>query len=193
MRRRLIHPASLIGLVLLALAVGMLVQRAWPKTANAPMRQTLDRLRGSSVPVFVIIPQQPRDLTSSLEPDGYTYTIVRGDPLIVQGRRTGQPDAPPARSGPGQLRWTQAGTTYTITAESDLREGTPAGVMERVIPLELALRQNWGFTGDSPLLYLVYLPLLAGFGAWACWSLMIRGDWRTRSGIVDGEASAARG
>jgi len=192
MRRRLISPASIIFLVVLSVGIGLLVQHAWPRTANASMRQTLDRLRGSPVPVYVIVPQQPRVTNSTLEPDGYSYTIVRGDPLIVRGRRTGLPDAPPAPSGAGQLTWTQNGATYTITAESDLREGTPAGLMERVIPLELALRQNWGFTADTPLLYLLYVPLLAGFAGWACWSLVAAGEWRARPSREAEEAGAAR-
>jgi hypothetical protein len=175
-------------LLVLTLSIGLLVQRGWPKTANAGLRQTLDRLRGSSVPVLVVVPQQPRETSSSLEPDGYTYTIVRGDPLIVRGRRSGLPDSAPALSGPGQLTWSQGGATYTITAESDLRDGPPSALMERVTPLDVALRQNWGFEGDSPLLYLVYAPLLAGFGGWACWSLIVAGDGRPRR---PGEARGA--
>src|SRR5690349_5676473 len=130
-------------LLILALATGVLVQRAWPQPGNAGLRQTLDTLRGSPVPVFVVVPQQPRETHGSVEPDGFTYTIVRGDPLIVRGRRSGAPDAAPARSGSGQLTWSQGGVTYTITAESDLRDGTPSGLMERVTPLDVALRQNW--------------------------------------------------
>ena len=34
------------------------------------MRQTLDRLRAATVPVYVVIPQQPRDTQSTVEPDG---------------------------------------------------------------------------------------------------------------------------
>jgi hypothetical protein len=171
---------ALGGLLLLALAIGLLVQRAWPQPGNAGLRQSLDGLRGSSVPVYVVVPQQPRETHSTLEPDGYTYTIVRGDPLIVRGRRSGAPDAAPALAGRGQLTWSQAGVTYTITAESDLRDGPPSGLMDRVTPLDVALRQNWGFAGDTPLLYLVYVPLLAGFGGWACWAFIVSGDWRAR-------------
>jgi hypothetical protein len=172
---------SLLGVLLvLAISIGLLVQHAWPQPANAGLRQSLDRLRGSPVPVFVVVPQQPRETNSTVEPDGYTYTIVRGDPLIVQGRRSGLPDAPPALSSPGHLTWSQGGVTYTITAESDLRDGPPSGLMERLTPLDVALRQNWGFAGDTPLLYLLYAPLLGGFGGWACWSLLVPGDWRTR-------------
>lgn len=167
-------------LLVLAVAIALLVQHAWPQPANGGLRQSLDRLRGSPVPVFVVVPQQPRETNSTLEPDGYTYTIVRGDPLIVSGRRSGAPDAAPALSSPGHLTWSQGGVTYTITAESDLRDGPPSGLMERVTPLDVALRHNWGFAGDTPLLYLLYAPLLAGFGAWACWSLLVTGDWRAR-------------
>ena len=182
---------STLGVVfVLAVGIGLLVQRGWPNTANGEMRQTLDRLRGSPVPVLVVIPQQPRETTSSLEADGYTYTIVRGDPLIVRGRRSDLPDAAPALSGPGELTWTQGGATYTITAASDLKDGPPGALMARLTPLDLALRQNWGFAGDSPLLYLLYVPLLAGFGGWACWSLIVRGDWRPHASK---EAGAARG
>jgi hypothetical protein len=181
---------TLSVLVVLAAGIAVLVQRGWPNTANAGMRQTLDRLRGSPVPVLVVIPHQPRETNSSLEPDGYTYTIVRGDPLIVRGRRSGLPDAAPALSGPGQLTWTQDGATYTITAQSDLHDGPPSALMERLTPLDVALRQNWGFAGDSPLLYLLYVPLLAAFGGWACWSLMLRGDWRARTSEEAGAAKA---
>ena len=184
--RRAPHLGTLAFLLLLGIAIGLLVRNGWPATANASMRQTLDRLRAARVPVYVVIPQQPRDTLSTVEPDAYSYALVRGDPLIVRGRRTGQPDSPPTPSSPGQLTWTRNGVTYTITAESDLREGTPAGLMERVIPLELALRQGWGFEGDTPLLYLVYVPLLAGFGGWAVWSVL-GSDWRAtrRSEEVD--------
>ena len=181
---------SFVVLLVLALGIGLLVQRAWPQPANAGLRQSLDRLRGAPVPVFVVVPQQPREINSTLEPDGYTYTIVRGDPLIVQGRRSGLPGAPPTLSRPGQLTWSQGGVTYTITAESDLRDGPPSGLMERVTPLDVALRQNWGFAGDTPLLYLLYAPLLAGFGGWACWSLLVTGDWRARRQEATGGANA---
>ena len=177
MRGRL-RLGTLAFLIALSVSIGLLVQRGWPKTANGGLRQTLEGLRGSPVPVFVVVPQQPRDTTSTLETDGYTYTIVRGDSLVVRGRRTGLPDEPPRLSAQGQVSWTKSGATYTITAESDLRDGPPSALMERVIPLDIALRQNWGFGADVPLLYLLYVPLLAGFGAWACWSLVVTGDWR---------------
>ena len=172
----------------MALSIGLLVQRAWPQPANAGLRQSLDRLRGSPVPVYVVVPQQPREISSSVESDGYTYTIVRGDPLIVRGRKSGLPDSAPVLSAPGEVTWTQGGATYTITAQSDLKDGPPAALMERVTPLDVALRQNWGFAGDSPLLYLLYVPLLAGFGAWACWSLIVADSWRARP---SGEARGA--
>jgi hypothetical protein len=177
-------------LLVLAVGIGLMVQRAWPQPANGGLRESLDRLRGSPVPVFVVVPQQPRETKSTLEPDGYTYTIVRGDPLIVHGRRSGLPDAPPALSSPGELTWSQGGVTYTITAQSDLHDGPPSGLMERVTPLDVALRQNWGFAGDTPLLYLLYAPLLAGFGGWACWSLLVAGEWRARRHDATGGANA---
>jgi hypothetical protein len=183
---------AVVFLLALALTIGLLVRRGWPGTANAGLRQSLDRLRQSPVPVLVVVPQQARETTSALEPDGYSYTIVRGDPLIVRGRRTGLPDAPPAVAEPGQLSWTRGGVTYTITAESDLREGTPSGLMGRVIPLDVALRQNWGFEGDTALLYLVYIPLLFGFGGWACWKLIATSDWRDRPGSAQAIREEAR-
>jgi hypothetical protein len=174
---RTVQVGTILVLLILAVGIAVLVRRGWPLTANAQMYETLDRLRGSPVPVYVVIPQQPRELKSTVESDGFTYTIVRGDPLIIRGRRTGQPDAPATPSSPGQLTWSIGGVTYTITAESDLKDGPPSALMERVIPLELALRQGWGFSGDSPLLYLLYVPLLAGFGGWVLWSALTT-DWR---------------
>jgi hypothetical protein len=182
--------SAFVVLLVLGVGIGLLVQRAWPQPANPGLRETLDRLRGSPVPVFVVVPQQPRETKSTVEPDGFTYTIVRGDPLIVHGRRSGAPDAPPALSGPGQVSWSQGGATYTITAQSDLKDGPPSALMERVTPLDVALRQNWGFAGDTPLLYLLYAPLLAGFGGWACWSLLLAGDWRARRQEGTGGADA---
>ena len=176
--RRTVRVGTVVFLLALSLAIGVLVRRGWPLTANASMYETLDRLRASPVPVFVVIPQQPRETHSTVEPDGFSYTIVRGDPLIVRGRRTAEPDAPPTLSSPGRLTWSNGGVTYTITAESDLKDGPPAALMERLIPLELALRQGWGFGGDSPLLYLLYVPVLVAFAGWVVWSALT-GDWRT--------------
>src|SRR5919202_434053 len=122
MRGRL-RLGTLAFLIALSVSIGLLVQRGWPKTANGGLPQTLEGLRGPPVPVFVVVPQQPRDTTGTLEPDGYTYTIVRGDSLVVRGRRTGLPDEPPRLSAQGQVSWTKSGATYTITAESDLRDG----------------------------------------------------------------------
>ncbi|HYY88977.1 MAG TPA: hypothetical protein VFA49_09285 [Chloroflexota bacterium] len=176
--RRTVRVGTVVFLLALSLAIGVLVRRGWPLTANASMYETLDRLRASRVPVFVVIPQQPRETHSTVEPDGFSYTIVRGDPLIVRGRRTAVPDTPATLSSPGRLTWSNGGVTYTITAESDLKDGPPAALMERVIPLELALRQGWGFGGDSPLLYLLYVPVLVAFAGWVVWSALT-GDWRT--------------
>lgn len=148
-------------------AAGFIAASVWPRTADASLRRTLDALRASPVPVLVALPDVPRDTQAQTDHAGYTYTLVGpGGNLVVHGSRT-PPSSPPA---PDELRWTDAGVSYSLTAPG--ARDDPAGTRARLVPLDDALRQRWGFLPDTPLLYAGYLSVFVAFLVYAGWSVL---------------------
>ncbi len=171
---------ALVPLLVVAASLGLLAPRAWPATANPALRATLDTLRAAPVPVLVVLPQEPRETRAQVLGDGYTYTIVRPDspPLVLRGTRMPGAATSEPRVGNGELRWTTDGTAYTVTDPGIDSPEAASSLRERAIPLATALREQWGFEPDTPLLYLVYLPLFLGFAAWAAVTLFFSRDSR---------------
>jgi hypothetical protein len=119
------------------------------------------------VPALVIQPQEPRETRAEVSADGYAYALFAPDgPIQVTGSR--QPGAA-AAAGPGSMTWSQDGITYTLSAPPTYSPQQMAETAARLTPVNVALSDEYGFAFDTPLLFVVYLPLLLAFVGLGVW------------------------
>jgi hypothetical protein len=168
-------------------ALAVLVWAVWPRAADAPLRATYDRLRQSPVPPLLVGQSLPRQASAEVSRDGYSIsTDVPGVGQVSVAGRIGGAVAEGSlqvRGHPAQLSraddatvlaWQEAGAGYRLTLPGRAEERTMQALAQRVEPLPDAARDAYGFVGDTPLLYLVYLPLFVAFGGWASARLLAR-------------------
>jgi hypothetical protein len=70
--------------------------------------------------------------------------------------------------------WQEPGATYSLTVAGWADDARLQAVGQRIVPLADARRDAFGFGWDTPLLYVVYLPLCVGFVGWASGRLLAR-------------------
>jgi hypothetical protein len=166
-------------------ALALLVWAVWPRAADAELRATYDRLRASPVPPLLVGQNPPRQMTAEVSPNGYSVSSdVPGiGQVAIVGRAGGTTAQGPlqVRGHPAQLgqsndrtilTWQEGGAGYTLTLPGRPDERTIQAVAQRVEPLPDAARDALGFPGDTPLLYLAYLPLFVAFAGWASGRLL---------------------
>jgi hypothetical protein len=166
-------------------ALAVLVWAVWPRAADAQLRATYDRLRGSPVPPLLVGQSLPRQMNAEVSPDGYSVSsdVPGVGQVSIAGRTRGTTaqGAFEVRGQPAQLSraadvtvltWQEAGAGYTLTLPGRPDERTIQALARRVEPLPDAARDAFGFAGDTPLLYLVYLPLFVAFAGWASGRLL---------------------
>jgi hypothetical protein len=168
-------------------ALAILVWAVWPRAADAELRATYARLRSSPVPPLLVGSTLPRDTSAEVAADGYTVSAdmpglgrismvgraggaVDDGPLQVRGHAAQVSRSDQATT----LTWQEGGAAYTLTLPGQPDATTLQAVAQRVEPLPDAARDAFGFTADTPLLYLVYLPLFVGFCGWASGRLLAR-------------------
>ena len=168
-------------------ALAVLVWAVWPRAADAQLRATYDRLRQSPVPPLLIGQSLPRQASAEVSSDGYSFSsdVPGVGAVSIVGRPGGVPFASPlsVRGHPAQfsdsndgtvLTWLEGGADYTLTVPGRADLSTIQALAQRVEPLPDATRDAFGFGGDTPLLYLVYLPLFVAFAGWASARLLAR-------------------
>ena len=169
------------------LALAVLVWAVWPRAADAQLRATYDRLRQSPVPPLLVGQSLPRQASAEVSRDGYSIAMdVAGVGQVSVAGRIGGTVAEGSllvRGHPAQLSraddatvlaWQEAGAGYTLTLPGRADQRTIQALAERVEPLPDAARDAFGFARDTPLLYLLYLPLFVAFGGWASARLLGR-------------------
>lgn len=164
-------------LVLLSLGAALVAWRVWPTTPPewVSLRSSFDALRRAPVPALVVVPFEPRQARAEVDSDGYRYTLPRPDgDLVIEGRRLPvQPDplgqasltvrGVPAQWSTGTVTWRENGARYTLSGPEAASVQDGEGATRRLIGLDAAQRQQFGYAVDTPLLFGVYLPLLVFF------------------------------
>ncbi len=168
-RLRASHARLLLVLLVSTGALALLVRWVWPSPWNPGLRASFETLRASPVPVLVYVPRQPRDTHAEVTADGYRYTVAAESNLVVSGRRA----QPGARFDgyyrrPGQITWTDGGVEYSVEVGS-AEAWTDEIVHDSLLSLDAARLDQWGFSVDTPVLFLFYVPAFAAFTAWAAW------------------------
>jgi hypothetical protein len=168
-------------------ALAVLVWAVWPRAADSQLRATYDRLRESPVPPLVLGQPLPTRASADVSSDGYAFSsdLPGVGAVSIVGRPGGVPTASPlrVRGHPAQfsqsndatvLSWQEDGAGYTLTLHGSVDVRTIQALAQRVEPLPDAARDAFGFAGDTPLLYLLYLPLFLAFAGWASGRLLAR-------------------
>ncbi|HEY1295371.1 MAG TPA: hypothetical protein VGJ60_20005 [Chloroflexota bacterium] len=161
MRARL----AVLPLAVCALVLAAIVLLAYPRPADADVRQVYAELEHSTVPVQVIGWVQPANAHAQLVDGGYVFTEQTdrlGEVRIAADRDASQ-------LPPGDLKWQAADTSYSVQSSGDVEQLAP-----RVVLLQVAKQQIAGASLDTPLLYVAYLPALILTGAWLTVSLLRR-------------------
>ena len=156
---------AVLPVVLGAVAITVIVWRAWPRPVDAELRAAYAELERAPVPALVVgavVASEPRLQLSS---SGYALSVRAADlgEVTITGQRAVRTENPTA------LSWREGDVTYKLETAAD-----PGLVRARVVPVAEARRQLVGGGWDTPLLYLLYLPALIGFACWATWSLLLR-------------------
>lgn len=175
------------SLALLALVIWLI----WPRPTGdeAARRATYDALRPAAVPPL-LLGDATSNPTGSLTADGYTFeadlpsvgrVALRGQPgqlalasstgaLLVRGHPASLTTSPTETT----IAWQEPGATYTLSVPGQPDATTLQAIAARVAPLPDAARDAFGFGWDTPLLYLVYLPLFVGLFVWTGGRLLAR-------------------
>jgi hypothetical protein len=179
MDRRLYAAAVVIGIA----GISVIGALAWPQPADTGIRQAYQQLTTAAIPALVVGWISPDAGSVELRPDGYTLRVHDqqfGD-LSVEGQRdsvspaaTSPQDAAASRRDVGESR---QDATYRVDAAYD-----QFALRSRLIPLNEGMAQLSGHTLDTPLLYLVYLPLLIGVPLLAAASLLRDGRQSSKLG-----------
>jgi hypothetical protein len=193
---------AVVGALLLAA-----ISLAWPAPTANQQPATLTALQGSVVPV--LIPAVNRDWTTRSEvlPDGYRFTAipVGGVPLTIEGRQMPFPDDPhnqtvEVRGTRASLRtfrdqnsrddqrvayWQENGVYYAFTSPDSLGNPGLQEVLDRLTPLDTAIAATRTWPGDTPLLYVFYLPLMLATILGAVWLMLDE----TRPSVADRAAA----
>jgi hypothetical protein len=173
------------------LALAVLVWAVWPRATDAGLRvqSTYARLRASPVPPLLVGGTLPREASAEVSADGYAVSseVPGVGRVSIVGRAGSVPGAArgelKVRGHAAQvsltdagtaLAWEESGAAYTLTLPGRADDRLLQAVAQRITPLPDAARDAFGFAWDTPLLYLVYLPLLLGFAGWAGGRLLAR-------------------
>jgi hypothetical protein len=169
-------------------ALALLVWAVWPRATDTDLRATYARLRASPVPPLLVGGVLPRAASAEVSSDG--YAISTEVPNVGQVSIVGRTAAGTTSSGDVEVRgqpadvsvgeqattltWHERAATYTLSVPGRPDDRTLSALAQRVAPLQDATRDAFGFGWDTPLLYLVYLPLGLGFFGWASGRLLAR-------------------
>jgi hypothetical protein len=178
----------LAPLALLALLVWVVWPR--PSPAEAAQRATYDALRSAAVSPVLLAGGAVSDPRAGLTPDGYRFEADLagvGHVTLRGGQIAPMPDASPApfevdghpatlssAAAETSIVWQASGAGYTLVVPGQPDATTLQAIAARVAPLPTASRDAFGFGGDTPLLYLAYLPLFVGFFGWSGGRLLAR-------------------
>ena len=172
------------------MVLALLVWVVWPRATDEHERATYASLRAAPVPPLLLGAPELHSSHATLTADGYTFEaeLPNLGHVSIAGRRGspasgGAPAAFEVRGHAAQvsataeattLAWQESTAGYTLTLAGRADAATLDAVAQRVVPLPEATRDAFGFAWDTPLLYLVYLPLLLGFAGWAGGRLLAR-------------------
>jgi hypothetical protein len=209
-------PRRVVPILVAALAVAAFVWLAWPASPNPEQRRDLEALRASPVPVLVPLLDPDWRTTAEVTADGYVLKAAPpgGAPLAVTGSRTeavGEPEPnlvararPLNVTSPSRIhdpettlkdvKWSESGVTYILSLPELTRDDESADRVEHLQPLELAIHASQAWPGDTPLLYLVYLPLFGLVTLCTAWLMIATGvaEGVTREVGVGSAAHQAR-
>jgi hypothetical protein len=187
-RRWNVRLARVVG----SLAVlGLLTAAVWPRASDAALRDTYASLRSAPVPALLVGSVRPASASAEVTADRYVLAAELPDVgrVTISGQRAGS--AQPAQVGSLRVRgytaslstasadqtalvWTEPDATYTLAVAGQPGPTTLDALAARVVPLDQAARDAFGFAWDTPLLYAAYLPLFVGFAGWAGARLLAR-------------------
>lgn len=162
------------------------VWAAWPESRDQGVAGALASAGRSPVPALVPLIPPGWQARTDLQNGGYRFraTPPGGEVLEVRGTRTrpadlppptlalrsamGSIDFPPVETGtrPKEVTWEEGGVFYTIQTSSRTTDVEVAELADRLVAPRVALDGTRAWVGDTPLLYLLYLPLLLGLGGW---------------------------
>jgi hypothetical protein len=146
-------------------ALAGVVWLVWPRATDAALRHAYAQLQHAPVPVEVVGWIETAEPRVELVPNGYVLTVraTQLGEVTIAGQRGTVPAVT------GATTWQEGDVTYTLQTTAD-----PQLVRTLLVSGTQAQQQIAGSAWDTPVLYLVYLPALLGFGAWATWQLLLR-------------------